>query len=109
MAQTKRVLEHDAATGTTEYYHFDDVTGESIIETVQDATALIERNKRLYNDSTGRWGEMAMVASYPMTVLMDLIQQQILDAGFRVINQKEYKRWLSDPDNRVWRTKGGKV
>jgi len=104
----KRLFDHDAASGTTEYFygHGD---GSFTIETVQDVTELVERNKYLSNTVGGKWGELSMVASYPLTILMDLVKQNILDKGFKVINEKGYKRWLNDSDNAVWRTRPGKV
>ena len=106
---TPRLLDHDTETGITEWYHFDATDGSFTIETTQDVGDLIECNQRLYNNSASTWGEMDMVARFPLTVLMDLVQRRILDPGFRVINDVAYTRWLNDRDNMVWRTKRGTV
>lgn len=111
---TRRLLGHDPATGITEWYHWDptggrDGKGESIIETVQDITGLVEQNKRLQNADTGRYGEMNRVASIPMTECVKLMERGLIDAGFRVLDQRRYRAWLNDPANRHFRTKLGKV
>lgn len=104
-----RLLDHDKATGISEYYHFDPQTNGFVIETKQDVSDLIELNKARQNTDHGRWGEFTMVASFPMTILMELVKQNILDIGFNVINDKAFGRWLNDPENAVWRTRLGKV
>ena len=104
-----RVLDDGSESGVMEFYHFDPDTNGFVIEQRQDVTGLIETNKRLYNDSDGKFGEWNLVARFPMTVLWDLMQRGILDRGFRCINEKAFGKWLNDPENRVWRTKGGRV
>lgn len=103
-----RLLEHDPYTGMTEYFHVIE-DGQWAIETRQDVSGIIEVNKALQNDATGRWGEMTHVASIPLTILMDLVQQGILDTAFHVQDDARYRKWLNAPENRVWRTKLGKV
>lgn len=109
MPPNTRLLGHDPDSGITEYYHFDPDTNGFVIEQRQDVTAIIEANLAAQNADHGNWGEMTMVARYPLTILMELVKQHILDEGFRVINEKAYTRWLNDPSNRVWRTRLGKV
>ena len=104
-----RLLDHDKDSGISEFYHFDDSDGSFTIETVQDVTDIIELNKARSNAATGRYGDLTLVASYPLTILMELVKQNILDTNFNVTDQKKYKRWLNDPSNSVWRTKRGKV
>lgn len=105
----ERIFDHDPDAKITEIYHFDPETGGFVIETRQDVTDLIELNKTRFNDADGKWGEMTLVASYPLTILMELVKQNILDPGFRVINDKAYRNWLNAPENRVWRTRPGRV
>lgn len=104
-----RLLDHDKDSGISEYYHFDQSDGSFTIETVQDVTDLIELNKMRSNAATGRYGDLTLVASYPLTILMQLVKENILDTNFRVQDQKAYKRWLNAPENSVWRTKRGKL
>jgi hypothetical protein len=99
-----RLLEHDAAAGLTEYFHYDATTEGFTIETRQDVTALIEGNKYLHNEDTGgKFGELTRVASIPLPVYWELKQQGIID------DQKKFRAWLNNSDNRFFRTRGGRV
>ena|ERR1035437_1288918 len=99
-----RLLDHDAETGLTEYFHYDPDTEGFVIETVQDVTAIIEANKFLYNEDTGsRQGDLTRVASIPLSIYWGLKQKGIID------DQKRFAAWLNDSDNRFFRTRGGRV
>ena len=98
----KLVLDRDADMGTTEYF-YSDGEGGGVIETVQDVTDIIEHNKYVANEDTGRFGDLNRVASYPLVIYHELKSKGILD------DDKAYRRWLNDPDNRVFRCKLGKV
>lgn len=53
----RRLLDHDPVLGVTEYIHFDEQSGASWIETVENETALVEANKREFNSHTSKgWG-----------------------------------------------------
>ena len=85
--------------------------GEIVIATEQDVTNIIEQNKKEYNATNGRWGEDVFdnkIASIPLTVIDDLNKANIM-RGFHVIDQKKFKAWLNNPDNRFFRTRQGKV
>ena len=85
--------------------------GEIVIATEQDVSNIIEQNKKEYNATNGRWGEDVFdnkIASIPLTVIDDLNKQNIM-RGFHVIDQKKFKAWLNNPDNRFFRTRQGKV
>ena len=82
-----------------------------VIETTQDVTDIIERNKQEYNNSSTKWGEDVFdnkIASIPMTVVDDLNKKGIM-RGFHVLDQKKFFAWLNDPDNRFFRTKQGRI
>ena len=98
-----RILDHDPATGITEYFYSNADGTEFTIETRQDITELVEVNRRIQNDSTGRWGEMAHIASYPLCVWWENKQKHLYD------DDREHRRWLNDPDQRVFRCKLGRV
>ena len=106
---SRRLLDHDSVTGTTEWYHFDETDGSFTIETVQDVSALVDANTRIRNDQTGRYRDLTMVARMPLTVLMQLVKDGYLDRGFRVIDQARYRRWLNSNENLAWRTKEGRI
>lgn len=46
----KRLLDHDSETGVTEWFHYDPLTGDVHIETVQDVEPILDVNKALAND-----------------------------------------------------------
>jgi hypothetical protein len=84
-----------------------------IIETRQDVTDIIEdnNNQRKYTDKRTRWGDDLFdnkIASIPLTVFDELNKRGIV-RGFQVIDQKAFKKFLNDPDNRVFRTREGIV
>ena len=105
----KQVLKQDADT-RTEQTAYSDGDGGLIIETKQDISAIIDQNKREYAaiDPKARWGELAKVASVPLTVYQELNRLGIC-RGFMVMDQKKMKEWLNNPDNRHFRTRPGRV
>ena len=67
----KRVLDYDPATGITQWFHFDDTTGDIGLQTQQDVTAVIEGTKSAFNQTDERkpWkGDVHKVASIPMAI-----------------------------------------
>ena len=85
--------------------------GGYVIETKQDVTDIIEKNKQEYNNSSTKWGEDVFdnkIASIPMTVVDDLNKKGIM-RGIHVLDQKKFFAWLNDPDNRFFRTKQGRI
>jgi len=81
-----------------------------VIKTVQDVTAIVERNKREFNaiDERARWGDITKIASIPLTVIDDLNKSGIM-RGFHVLDKQRFTSWLNNPDNRVFRTRPGTV
>ena len=84
-----------------------------IFNTSQDVTAILEDNakKRNQTDRKTKWGSELFdnkIASIPMAVFDDL-QKQGITRGFHVIDQKKFRAWLNNPDNRFFRTREGKV
>lgn len=90
-----------------------DGDGGIIIETRQDITDILEQNKKEYNsfDERARWSDHLFgnkVASIPMTVIDELNKQGIM-RGFAVLDEKRFRAWLNERDNRVFRTRTGVV
>ena len=90
-----------------------DGEGGIIIETRQDITDILEQNKKEYNsyDERAKWSDNLFgnkVASIPMTVIDDLNKEGIM-RGFAVLDEKRFKAWLNERDNRVFRTRTGVV
>jgi len=90
-----------------------DGEGGIIIETRQDVTANIEQNLKEFNsyDERAKWSDDMFgnkIASIPLTVIDDLNAKGIM-RGFAVIDEKQMKAWLNNPDNRFFRTRPGRV
>ncbi|MGA0335143.1 MAG: hypothetical protein ACO3LD_02720 [Luminiphilus sp.] len=102
---SKRLFDYDPETGTTKWWHYDADKDEATIETEFQIGDLIEQNKAQFNstDERAKWGEWSRVASIPMALFHRLKQQGIVD------DPAAMKRWLNDPDNRLFRTRPGRV
>jgi len=95
---------------------FVDEDDKLIISHKQDVTAIVEENKRQYNQSTSKTGFNGnkitapenKVASIPLVVFTEL-EKQGITRGFNVIDMKRFKEFLNNPDNRVFRTRQGQV
>jgi len=90
-----------------------DGEGGIFIQTRQDITDIVEQNKKEYNsyDEKARWSDNLFgnkIASIPMTVIDDLNKQGIM-RGFAVLDEKRFRAWLNERDNRVFRTRTGVV
>jgi hypothetical protein len=99
----------DKATKTIETAQADG-EGGLIITTSQDCTDIIENNKAQYaqTDERTRYGDWAKVASIPLSVFQELNRLGICQ-GFAVRDQKKFKEWLNNPENRSFRTRPGRV
>lgn len=98
----RRLFGKDPVTGITQYWHVTD-KGEYVIETQQDVSAIAERNKREFNETPDRYRDVNKVASIPLNVYYDLKRRGIAD------DPKKFKQWLNDRDNRVFRTRAGRI
>lgn len=91
---------------------FSDDGDQLIIKQEQNITDIIEANKADYNatDSKAGWGDTLnnRVARIPLTVFADL-EKQGITRGFTVIDMKRFKDWLNNPENRVFRTRAGRI
>jgi hypothetical protein len=103
---SRQFLSRDPITGLTHYFHPSDDGNTFGIESVADVTEIIDDNKRILNGENAKarkWGEMDRIASIPLHIYMDL------DAKGIINDEKKFKAWLNDPENRYFRTKGGIV
>jgi uncharacterized protein (DUF1015 family) len=103
----RRLLDYDPITKTTQWYHYDDATGDIGLETEQDVTDLVAHNKRLFSqfDERTPWtGDVHKVASIPLSIYHELAK---ISNNFK--DQKVVRKWLNDPDNRVFRIRPGVV
>ena len=116
----ERCLSYDEATGKTEIYHYDAIENRSIIETVQDIEPILIQNRAEYNsfDENARWGSPSRqsqeifhhVGRVPDVILEKMppeMRQGIMSG--KGLRGKAWKRWINDPDNRMFRTRPGRV
>ncbi len=90
--------------GITRWFDYDEESDTFGIHTAQDLAPAIEANKQLYNEARTDWkADMHLVASIPMSIYYDLKAKGIAD------DDAAMKRWLNDPDNRVFRTRAGAI
>ncbi len=104
-AISKRLVSENTEIGQKQYWHDHD-DGSVTIETVQKVDNVAEANKEVYNqvDAKANWkGDMHRVASIPMAIFYDLQRKGILN------DPAAMKKWLNNPDNRVFRTRPGQV
>ncbi len=90
-----------------------DGEGGIVVETKQDVSGIIEANKVAYNaiDKHHKWSGEPFhnkVASIPLTAIDHLNQKGIM-RGFDVIDEKKFRAWLNDPDQRFFRTRAGTI
>ena len=101
-----KVFDIDPVTGVKKMWHYDADKDEAIIETIIDASDVVEDNKAEFNyfDERASWkGDLHKVASIPMSLYYDLKAKGITE------DQARFKAWLNDPDNRFFRTRPGRV
>ena len=104
MTIDSRVLDTDVEAGIVTMFHYDDADDSMTIEEIQDVEPLAELNKARLNASERGWkGDLHMVAS------IGIIEYQKLLTSGCTKSQRCMKRWLNDRDNRVFRTKEGRV
>jgi hypothetical protein len=92
-----------------------DGDGGIVIHSQTDLTDFAEHTKAQYNNNpskTGWSGEVFdpknKIAELPLAIINDLNAKGIM-RGFHIQDPKALKKWLNDPDNRVFRTRGGEV
>lgn len=103
----RRLLDYDPVTKTTQWFHYDDATGAMSLETEQDVSAIIEANKAHFNQTDERtaWkGDVHRVAQIPMSLYHELAK---VSNNFK--DQRVVRKFLNDSDNRVFRTRPGRV
>lgn len=102
-----RILDDDPESGKRTIHHFDYATGKTTIEVRHEVEPLIEINKALFNETdkhtSFRGRDMVRMASIPIGVWMELKKKGIVD------DDKAYRRWLNDSENRFFRTTAGRV
>lgn len=94
---------YDPVLGIKRTFHADEDGNGFVIQTEQATTDIIEANKAAFNEAPDRWGEWTRVASIPLSIYYDLKKKGIAD------DEVALKKWLNDPSNRFFRTRGGTI
>lgn len=98
----EQIFDEDSMTQTRRIIYRDPHEKLTTIVATQDVTEIVEENKAVYNSTPGRWKEaFNHVASIPIGLYFELKRKGIVD------DQKTFKRWLNDRDNRAFRTRSG--
>ena len=101
----KSLLRTLAQYGPTDIHHYDDHTGETTIETIHDATAIIEANVRAMNSGHDGYSpsrELRLAARIPMGEA-----DRLFKMGINPFNANDWPKLaaiLDDPEYRKWRT-----
>jgi hypothetical protein len=90
-------------------FHYDPVEDRMTIERVQDIEPILEKNKRSFNDAPINWkGEFHHVGSIPHVI----IEKYKNDTGIDLLRPEyrgELLKFLDRPENRMFRTRPGKL
>jgi hypothetical protein len=104
----KRLFAMNRETGVFHWIDYDELTDTVTVIEEADVTALLENNKRLYNDAPREWKEGAVHTSMSPVMRSKLMREGIIRT--HTDNDPEpYRRWVNDSDNRAWRVRPGKV
>jgi len=77
-----------------------DGDGGIIIETKQDITDILERNKALQEIDKARTGatdDIHLIGSIPFTAI-DYLNKLGIMRGFFIVDEAAFKKWLNHPD-----------
>ena len=92
-----------------------DGDGGIVIKSEVDLTDFIDHTKEQFNARSGKtgWGDSVYdpknkIASLPAEIINTLNKEGIM-RGYHILDQKALVKWLNNPDNRVFRTRGGTV
>lgn len=105
----KRLFDHDPATGVTEIFHYDQMTGDVHIETLQDVAPILDKNKFLANSDEytkqGIKNEMWQYAHIPLVVQLKWLQKYGRESDpMKKGNEKLLFSLLNDPEWRYLKT-----
>ena len=99
----RELFSHDPLSGMTVWFHFDDTTGDAILEYEQDCEPLVELNKVRQNDAAyskqGIKQEFWHYASIPNAIQM----KWLIEEGIDVYDDNAWPqimRKLNDPEYR---------
>lgn len=95
---SKNLIDHDMDSGISTFQHYDEGEDSMTIETVQDVTPILERNKAQQNESFDKRSDLWHAATIPAVVQLewmtkfgvDLLNKDHFPAVKRLLNSSEY-------------------
>lgn len=105
----KRLFDHDPLTGVTEVFHYDELTKDVHIETLQDVSPMLDQNKALQNDDgyskNGIKNDMWHFASIPIVVQLKWLNKYgPANDPMKKGNERLLFSLLNDPEWRYLKT-----
>lgn len=77
-----------------------------VVERAENVSAVLDEAKRVREEHEGRWHKRELlrpVAEVPASV----VEQAMREGWFK--DQKKWKQWMNNPDNKAFRIWGGRV
>jgi hypothetical protein len=108
MADATLLFDENPLMGTKTFFEMDHGADTFVLRTESTLDpilqgALDDRNA-VSDKSTTKWkGDMHKVATLPMVIWNDLVKKGIM------FDAKELAKWLNKPENKIFRTKLGRV
>lgn len=99
-----RLFSLDAATRTTEQFHFDETTGAFTIEDVQQVDDLLDLNAARRSEQVSHRNTFRQVGSVPMNIYQYWNSRWRAEGRSTREIRALWKRFLNDPDNRQFKT-----
>lgn len=88
--------------------YYDEMEDRLTVERVEDVSSVLEKNKRAFDVDNKRFGKGPMhhVARIPVIVIDKIRNETGIDL---LKDEKALKTFLNDPDNRLFRTRPGRI
>lgn len=102
----RRRFDDDPITGINQEFQESPDGKEFTIGTEQDIEPYLQANldlRNMFDEHAGWKGDVHHVASIPDVVMDDLMRKGIYQ------DEKAFRKWLNDPENRCFRTRPGKI
>jgi hypothetical protein len=102
---TKRLLDFDPNTGMKTFHQYDETEDRTILSYEQDASSIIEDNKRHLNHGNHKMGDGYMAAHIPSIVMLkwlteygvDVTNKDHMPAVKRLLNSSEWMHLKRTP------------
>ena len=104
----KRVISSNG--GVTETFHYSEHDDTAAIQRVSDVSKILQANKIQRDSNQGYKSEVFnKVASIDVVVLDAWCKARGINLETFFADDKVFKNFLNDPDNKAWRTTSGKI